>query len=156
MTIGLKVDEFDWVQDFILHYAPSLGNTYRDDYQNYNLAKLHYARKEYKQAMQLLLAVRLSDRSIWMGARVTLLKIYYELQEISALEALLESFRIYVQRHKKDLSDYLQRSYLNFIKYTKKLLHHNFNSRKKTEQLIKIILQEQHLPERNWLLEQLS
>ncbi|MCP4442997.1 MAG: hypothetical protein GY810_29175 [Aureispira sp.] len=156
VTIGLKVDAFEWVQEFIHEFSPLLDLPYRADYQNYNLAKWHYARKDYKQAMQLLLDVRLSDRSIWMGARITLLKIYYELQEISALEALLESFRIYIQRHKKDLSEYLQRSYLNFIKYSKKLLNHNFHDRKKTLQLIETIEKEQHLPERNWLLFQLG
>lgn len=156
VSIGLKVDAFDWVQEFIHQFSPLLDHLYRSDYQNYNFAKWHYAKKDYTKAMQLLLAVKLSDRSIWMGARITLLKIYYELQEIAALEALLESFRIYIQRHKKDLSEYLQRSYLNFIKYTKKLLYHNFHDRPKTLELLKTIEKEQHLPERNWLLFQLE
>ena len=83
-----------------------------------------------------------------------LCKIYYEEEEVDALESLLESIRTYLQR--KKVVAYHKANYKNIIRYTKKLTRTtSFNITKK-EKLIKEIEEANPLTEKEWLLEQLN
>lgn len=49
-----------------------------------------------------------------------MLKIYFEQGEEEALEHLLETFRMFLQRN-KEISGYQRQIHLNLVRYTKKL-----------------------------------
>jgi len=155
VAVGLKFGDFEWVQQFIADYAPYLNRAHRESYLNYNMAKLHYMTKEYKKAMKMFLMLTNTDREVVMGAKVTLLKIYYELEEFDALDSLLDSFRAYVKRN-TDVSDYQKRSYLNLIRYLQKVLNHNFYDKQAHQKLLAEIKEEPQLPERQWIIQQLE
>jgi hypothetical protein len=56
--------------------------------------------------------------------------------------------------HRKKILGYHRTNYLNIIKYTDRLLNLNRTDKKTVEQLKNMIVQEEHLTEREWLLEQ--
>lgn len=155
VTIGLKYGDFDWVREFINDYAPYLNVTHRESYTNYNLAKLYYMTREYKKSMKMFLSLGNTDRELIMGAKVSLLKIYYELGEYDALESLLDSFRAYIKRN-KEVSDYQKQSYLNLIRYLQKVQNHNFYDKKVQQKLLEEIKAEPQLPERQWIISQIE
>ncbi len=151
VATGLKSADYDWVRTFIDDYASYLPATYRQTYVDYNLAKWYYCQQQYERAMPILDKLDNTDRIVTMDAKVTLLKIYYELGNYDALEALLDSFKVYIRRN-KELSSYLRKSYLNLIKYLQKVIHLNFYDQQATKKLIAAVQQEQQLPERQWIL----
>jgi len=152
--IGLRLKEFEWITQFIEDYALKLDPKYRSNYVDYNSAKLWYAQKKYKAAMQKLRRVEYDDLFLNLDAKVLLLKIYYELQELDVLESHISSFQKYVQR--KKLIGYHQENYLNIIFLTKKLIELNPFDQKEKVNLKNKILTTKALAERDWLLEQLK
>lgn len=159
---ALKLGQLEWAKDFIYTYKHYLNREYRDVEFNYNLAKWHYISKNYKEATYILQTLATDDTLIVLGSKTSLLKIYFELQEWTALESLLQSFKLYIKRH-KTLSTHDQSSYLNFIKYLSKLAalasESNQNSKiynKAIQTLNQSLLDEPQLPARSWLQTQLQ
>ncbi|MGH1338815.1 MAG: hypothetical protein ACRBFS_22055 [Aureispira sp.] len=155
VAIGIKCEAYDWVEQFIEAYTPYLLRIHQTTYKAYNQAKLYYQIKAYKKAMLCLQTLEPYDRELVIDSKVTLMKIYYELEEYNALEALLESFHVYIKRN-KELSAYLQTSYATLIRYFKKLQQYNIYEATARLALQKAIKEEPQLPERRWLLEQLA
>jgi hypothetical protein len=154
MLLAVKKGEFEWTEQFLQDFKKYLPARERENLFKYNLAMFYFRRNDYPKAMQLLQEVTLKDVLHNLDARRVLMRIYYKLGEYDALDSLLESFRIFLHRQ-KDLS-YHRQSYLNLIKFVKKLLHTNLSDKKEREILRGQILATTELTERDWLLEQLA
>ena len=154
-AVGMMCKAYTWVEGFIEQYMSYLPQMHQATYGAYNKAKLYYQTKEYKKAMNCLQEIEPIDRELIIDSKVTLMKIYYELEEYTPLEALLESFGMYIRRN-KELSSYLKTNYQNLIKYFRKLQQYNFYEEATRLALVKRVEEEAQLPERQWLLEQLA
>lgn len=154
IILGLKLKEFDWVESFIYDYKKHLDEATKEDSFNFNLAKFYLEKKDYKTVMPLLIQTKYDDLLHNLGAKMMLVKMYYELEEIDALENLLESFKTYILR-KKDIG-YHKENYLNIIAFVKKLIHINPYDRKELKTLGKDIEQTKILTEKKWLLHQVE
>jgi len=151
---GLQLAEFDWVKSFIYEYKEQLEVSHRDNVFNYNLAIYHFLKKEYSEAMELLLQVHFDDLLHDLSARRMLLKIYYELDEDDALNSLLSSMKTFIYR-RKDLG-YQRETYLNLIRFTKKLLQLPSYSKEAKKSLKQEIEMTKAVPEKAWLLQKVD
>ena len=109
VVAGLKLKDFMGVNDFINDNQIYLEKKYRESFVNYSFALLHYEKDDFSKAMNYLLQYEHDEMIINLRAKIMLLKIYYEQDEINALESLLGSMRTYLSRKKvmgyhKDLS----------------------------------------------------
>ncbi len=120
VTVATRQREFDWCHDFIEHNRPLLDPAQRDNAYTYNLAMYHYSRNQFKQAMELLRSVEFTDLYYGLGAKTTLLKTYYELDELDAFFNMIDTFRTYLKRNKL-ISDYQYQVNNNLLKFAKKL-----------------------------------
>lgn len=120
VVVALRVGDFDWAEDFIRSFQPQLPNDYRENAFRYNLAKLHFYRKNYGKVISLLQEVAYQDIFYQLDSKAMLLQTYYELDELEALDALIDSFRVYLQR-KKVISDHHRRNYLSLTRFVRKL-----------------------------------
>lgn len=146
---GLKLNEFKWVGQFIEKYKASLPEKHRDGFYNYNLARFHYAQKDYAAAMPLLLQMEYDDVLLTSLGKVLLAKMYFEQQEFESLSSLLSSFKIYIQRKKMQSSHH--ESHLNFIHFLGKLTHKPLGV---NEKLKNEISETKIVAEKEWLLAQ--
>jgi len=151
--IGIGLKEFDWVQSFLVAYRPLLKKSVRDDCYNYNLAVLYWRQLKYDEVMLLLQQVEFKDTMNNLLSRRMLLKIYYEKEELRALQSLLDSFKNYIYRH-KDIG-FTRSNYLNLIRYVRKLLALDRYDKSAKQKLRGKIEGEKYLVEREWLLAQL-
>lgn len=117
---ALKLKDFDWVYQFINEYHIYLLESYRESYFNYSLACYYYELGDYRQAMPLFLKIDDVDLIHNLSAKTMLAKMYYELQELDALEHLLSSFKAYIYR--KKVLGYHRDNYLSMIKLMHKLM----------------------------------
>lgn len=154
VSIGVRLEEYDWVKNFIAQYAQFLNENIREETVAYCRAILFTGMKDYRHAMPLLAQLETSDILINLNAKKMLLKIYYEQNEFDVLESLLESFRIYLKR--KEVISYHKPIYGNLIYYTKKLLKANPYKKDQIEKLRLEITEAKQLTEKQWLLEQLE
>jgi len=152
VTLGLNLKEYDWIEYFITNYSQYLPAHLQESYQHYNTAKLAFDKGDFEQAMTLLIQAEYNELILNIGAKVMLLKIYYQENHYNALEALLDSFRVFLNR--KKVLAYHKTNYMNLILYTRKLLH--FTADKSAiDKLKDEINATLRLAERKWLLEQL-
>lgn len=153
VSLGLNLKEFDWIAEFIPAYSKYLDVEHPQNYEHHNTAKLEFMRGDLDKAMSLLIQTEYDDLFLNMTAKVILIKIYYLQDSFDALEALLESFRVFLNR-KKVLS-YHKQNFMNFIKLTKKLLYLKPN-KGATKKLVEQVKNTNPLTEKRWLLEQLE
>jgi len=154
VSVASRLEAFEWAEAFVKERSTLLEEKYRNDYLNYNLARLYFARKQYGQALQLLNQVEYHDVFVAADARTLLLKTYFELDEYDALDALLESFKQFVTRRKEVA--YHRENYLNTIKFTRYLINLNGRDKTRKEALGKKIQGTKILTEKTWLLEKLA
>jgi hypothetical protein len=121
VTVGLRLEEYDWTESFIEDHRQKLEPKHMESAVNYNMAWLHFARKEYKKALRLLSSIEFMDIFYILGAKCLLLKTYYELEETDAFYSLTESFYVYLRRNTQ-IADYQKQSHMNFIRSIKTLM----------------------------------
>ena len=151
--IAIRLGEFDWTEGFIEKYNDTIEPRHRRNYTDFNLARLHYARKDLDKAMQLLQQVEYEDIFLNLDAKVMLLKIYFENDEMEVLDSFINSFQRFLQR-KKGLG-YHRENYLNTLQFARRLIALNPFDKKEKEGLRNEIEGTKALGEKEWLLEQL-
>lgn len=154
VAIGVKIGEFDWVERFLKEYSSYLPTEHQLHYQSYNSAKLCFAKGELEKAMDYLTQTEYTDLLLNLESKVLLLKIYYEAAYYDALDALLNSFRIFLGRKTKVLTPSRKENYRNLIRLTKQLMNLQPNPEARTK-LRTAIENTYPLAERVWLLAQL-
>ena len=154
LRLGLALRRYDWAETFLKTYQSYLPAPVRENTYRYNLAFLHFEQKDYERAMHYLRLVDFPDVFSSLDARRLLLRSYYELGEYKALDSLLDSSRVYIQR-RRDIG-YHKINYLNLIRFTKKLLNVAPDDRPQKDRLRKEIEQTPNVAERQWLIEKLS
>lgn len=120
VTTALRLGELDWADAFIegqkTHLPPeSAENAYR-----FNKAAWCHAAGDYGRVLELLNRVEYSDMRYNLGAKALLLRTYYELNETDALDALVESFRQYLQRNRL-MADSRRSGYYHLFRITRRL-----------------------------------
>lgn len=117
VTVALRVNEFDYVREFIHNYKQNLAPPQRKNALAYNLANLHFYETNHRAAIKQLQKVDLDDVFYRLDARSILLKSYYELDDTDALFYHATAFRSMLNRNRK-ISDNQRKLYLNLIKHT--------------------------------------
>ena len=119
--IALRLGKFEWTGNFIHNYNIRIPESYRENAVSFNLANLHFYQKNYEKVIELLQTVEYEDFSYNLNSKAMLIATYYEIDEIEPLYSLLDSFRTYLNRNKTTIQEFRRISFLNLIKFTKKL-----------------------------------
>lgn len=154
LRLGLALKRYSWCSEFLQHYQSFLAAADRDNTFRYNLAFLYFEQAEYEKAMHELRRVEFKNVFSNLDARRLLLRSYYEQGEYQALESLLDSSKTYISRQKG--LGYHKNSYLNLVRFTKKLLNLSEKDKVRVAKLRQQIDETQHVAERNWLLSKLA
>jgi hypothetical protein len=154
ITISLGVGEYAWAENFIQQYAAYLPPPIRENARSYNLAHVYFYLKKYDKVIELLRNVEYSDVVYALGSKNILLRTYYESDEWMALDSLIDSFRIYIQRNKLISKD-LKREYINFINFLKKLGSLSTASSASIAVFKKKVQETRNLTSKKWLLEKI-
>lgn len=153
ITAALGLGRFEWAQTFIEQYKQSLDPRYREDAYRYNLAILKYKLQDFDGTLELLRDLEFEDLFFNLNARLMLLKIFYESELWNALDSHLDSFKVFIYRHRE--LGYQKKHYLNLIKFTRKLLKLPQLDQTRRSLLKSKIQSEDLLAEKNWLLEKI-
>jgi hypothetical protein len=100
VTMGIKIKELEKVEKFIEQYNHLIHPDYRTNTYDFNKSKLQYAKKEYKNALKILLTNEFKDE-IWnLNAKFMTLKILFETDDLDSFKTYLTTFKKYVKRRK--------------------------------------------------------
>ncbi len=153
-AIALRVGELDWAEQFILQNKPRLERHWREATAGLNLARIAYARRDFKTALLNLQRSDYKDLINNLIAKTLQLKIYYETAEYDLLESHLASMKNFIRRH--TAIGYHRTNYSRIVHYTKLLMTLNFKKPKDVAELREQIEKEDVLTEKEWLLEMLG
>ncbi len=120
ITVGLHVEQFDWVEHFIQQYTQLLPPENQENALTYNLAKVYFSRQEYEKVIEQLREVEYQSQVYALGSKLMLLRTYFEMGEFLALDSLVDSFRIYLRRDRQ-ISREVKQQYMNLIRFTRRL-----------------------------------
>lgn len=153
ITLGLRLKEFDWIENFIDEFGPKIDNLNRDNAVNYNKASLYFYKKRYELAIPLLQKVQFDEVTYGLDAKALLLASYYELDEIDPLYSHIDSFKAFVQRNKSITTDRKKR-YIDLIKFTKNIS----NTKLDYKALVKLKedIKNSQAASKKWLLEKVD
>ena len=154
VAAAIMAGETDWAEQFIREYAPMLERKHREASMHLNLARVAYHRRQTGEALLYLQQADYKDRINNLIAKTLQLKIYYETDEWDVLETHLENMRTFIRRQ-RDFG-YHQTNYLNIVRFAKKLIRLNHNSRTERIALRTAIEKEPFLTEKDWFLAQIA
>jgi hypothetical protein len=155
ITVGLMVDESSWVESFIQQYSQYLPKANQDNDLNYNLAKVYFHEKNYDKVIAQLREVEYKNLIYSLGGKLMLLKTYYELKELNALDSLIDSFRIYLHRN-QNISRDVRQQYLNVLRFVRKLPLEKSYDKTALQKLKQQIESCKALAAKQWLLEKVA
>ncbi|MBK6995678.1 MAG: hypothetical protein IPH31_12395 [Lewinellaceae bacterium] len=153
-AIAIKVGDTEWVEQFIHQYAPFLEKKHREAASHLNLARLEYSRQNMGAALQHLQQADYKDLINNLIAKTLQLKIFYETDEYDALDAHLQSMQTFIRRQR--VIGYHKTNYQNIVRFGRRLLQLNPNSREDRQAMRQQIASEPVLTEREWFLEMLK
>ena len=155
VAVALRLGEFEWTEAFIRGYRDFIPLPLRENAFTYNMARLHFSRREYSQVLRLLQQVEYEDLFYNLDSKVMLLKVYFELEEVEALDSLIDSFRIFLRRSKV-LSKRHRRNYLNLIKFVKKLSRLGPGEKAAVEHIAQEVQETGHVADIDWLRQRMA
>lgn len=152
VSLACQLGKYEWAQNFLAEYKQFLNPEIRKLNSDYYQATIHFYKKEYEQARELLIQTESMEVFFEIGRKFFLLKIYYELKEDIALYQLIDSFLSFIRKNNL-LSTALKKSYLNFAKILKLLS--DYRNEQKSKQLQKVsdkLDGYQQVSDKRWLM----
>ena len=126
VTTAIRLDETEWVRQFIYEYKERLRPESVENAFRFNLASYYHAIGEYGKVLELLLRLEYSDLRYNLGAKALLLRTYYEMEEFEALNSLTASFYQYLQRNQL-MADTRKDAYYDLFRFTKRVAQLRFD-----------------------------
>ena len=155
VTIALRLKQFTWTEKFISTYSKILDVEFKKDAVTYNLSRLYYSQKKYKEALRLMQQVDFIDVYYQLDAKTLLLKIYYDTNAEEPMFSLLSSFKIFLKRN-KEISEYQYLIYNNFIKYLRRLYKIKTGGKGMLSDIEKSIRTHKDVADTQWMLEKIA
>ncbi len=150
IRIGAALNESDWTISFFQKYQSMLHPAERLNITRYNEAFLYFNKGAYDKAMPLLQQVEFADTLNNLDARRMLLRSYFELGEMQALDSLLHSFSTFLHRQ-RDLG-YHRDMYLNLTKYLRQLIELPLGDTIALKKLWEKVEATSPIAEKEWLI----
>jgi len=154
-AVSIRLNELKWADEFILSHAKFLSPEFRKNSVNYNTARLHFARHQFKPAIKLLTTVEFTDVFYHLDAKALLLKIYFENREYEPLYSLINTFKVYLKRSKQ-LSDYQRTIYTNLLNKVRLLAQLHAGDKVFSDKIKQELNTELPTADVNWLKEKIT
>jgi hypothetical protein len=155
VATGLRLKEYEWSEKFIVDYKRLLPISHRNNAYLYNLARLLFEKKEFKELLRTLQDVEFDDIFYSLDARSLLIKTYYELEDWFAMEYAFNSFSQYIRRN-KNIARSHKANYLHFIKLTKMLYKLRLDKSITSPQIQQELNETTQIADKSWIQEKID
>ncbi len=151
-----RIKEFEWAESFIREYSNFIPDKYRINAVTFNLARLYFHKNDYNKVIEYLRDVEFNDIFYELSSKMMLIATYYDTDELDPLYSLLDSFNVFLNRHKRTIPENRRKNYKLFIKYVKKLLNTNPLDKSSLKKLKQQISEAGNIPDKKWLIERVE
>lgn len=156
VAAALGLGKIDWAESFVKEYKGALPAATRENTFAFNLARVYRFQGKYKEVLELLRDLEYEDIGYNLLAKSMVMMTYYDLDEYDALEPFIESFRVFLNRH-KNIAALRRRSYLNWIRYVRRLTRLLPNDKASVQALYEEVERNKStIANHAWVLEKLN
>lgn len=157
VTTAIWLGKFEWAREFMEEYQGQLAEQFREILLNYCQGLLAFHERDFEEAEQKMNRVLEDYNDPFMGldARSCLIRIHYETGNMRGMEALLNSFRMFLRRH-QHLSEKRLGNYREFTRFFRRFIALGPDKSQKAVKLRQEILASPHRASREWLLSKLE
>lgn len=148
---GFGLNELTWVYSFMKEYKKYLPHHDRENTYQYNLARWYFHNKEYDEVLTILRDVDFDDLGYNIDGRRMVAKVYWITNQRQALYSFLDSFKIYLIRHRQQFAHY--RAFSTFIKFLKKIISLDVMNSVQKRTLLKKIRSARSFIDQQWMIE---
>lgn len=155
VTTALRLGYVDWTLEFVNNYKDQLNPEFKENAWTYSMAWIEFSKKNYKEALRMLLRVEFNDVYYHLDSKSLLLKTYFEMNETESLLSLIDAFKIYLKRN-KFISEFQRKTYQNFVNVSNKLLKVKLGKLKLDEALMEEINNITPVADANWIKQKIE
>jgi hypothetical protein len=156
IAIALRLKEFSWVENFVLEYKKYLNPAISENTYNFAMARVYFHQKKYGEILDRFAQVEFGNMNYSLIGKSILAVAYYEEDLYGLLDTHLDSFKVFMNRH-KDIPTDRKLGFSNFIKYMKRLMKIMPRDREAKEKLrAEILVNKASVRNYEWLLEKVS
>jgi len=118
---GLRLNEFEWVNDFIENYHHLIIDKYRESTTELAYSYFHFEKKEFDESLSHSARVKYEDNFYNLEVRNITARIYFETERYDMLSDFVNSYRMYLAKN-RSLSKSDIDNHSLFLKHFGKLL----------------------------------
>lgn len=128
VNVAAKLGEFDWANDFIEGQQQFLSETSKENIVKTCLAQIEFEKPDFDAALKHLITVNFKNQiGLSFNVKALTLRTLYEIDgNKPTVHDNAKAFENYIKRNDK-MSKQILDAYLNFIRFTKKLLRNNLD-----------------------------
>jgi hypothetical protein len=153
---GLRLNEFDWVKNFIEDYKNELLPELKENTYNYCLALFNFTVGNYEESLKIASKVKYHDVFQKLELKSLTAALFYELDMQEQLFSSMDSFRHIISNNTL-MKEERKEHYLKFLKHLKKLIKlKNDFSQDEYDELKKKMKIDKPLINGDWLMEKVE
>lgn len=157
VSCAIKLGKFHWTRTFMEEYGKYVSENFRQNLLTYCRGVLEFHEGDFSSAESRMNQVLESYNDPFFGldSRAYLLRIHFELGDVTGMEAMVNSFRQFLRRH-KHLSAERLKNYQEFIRFFRRLITLPLDKPNRVARLKEEIQASTHQAGRDWLLEKID
>lgn len=130
ITTSLRAGNYDFAENFINEYKQLLPVSVRNKIVTFSLSQIYFYRKDYEKVLIQLQQMEYPDVLTNLRAKTIYLATLLELKEYDAINSWSESFKVFLNRKKKEIPAARIKTYQNFITMVRQIAGVEFNDAK--------------------------
>lgn len=155
VSVALRLKEYTWTKAFISDYGSMIALEFQINAVQYAKALMSFYLKDYKDVLEHIHNMTVMDLSYELNSKVLMITTYFEMQEVDALDSLLDSFYVYLNR-RKDITQNRRDIYLNLISFTRRFMNLAPSDKAGHQKLLDKLDDTKIIGSRAWLKEKIQ
>ncbi|MEM6804620.1 MAG: hypothetical protein AAF696_24685, partial [Bacteroidota bacterium] len=154
-NVSIHLNKLDWAKEFNKSYGQYLPEKYRDTVVNYCQARIAFEEKAYKQSLNKLQHLEFLDPFYRLNYDLLVIKIFYETAAFSSMISRCDASLKFLRRE-STFSENNKTSYLNTIKFIKRLGNAIYKKKKNMDWIARDFANTQLMVDRKWVKEKIE
>gem|GEM_PF-5054840 len=157
VVLGLRTGRVNWTESFIREKSPSLATHFQNQLEPFACGLVAFSRSDFAQALKFMIKAEntCKDPFLVLDIKSYLLRIYYETENMIGVESLLNSFRLFIRRH-KHLPQKRLKNYKEFVRFFRRFIALDPGNLNQVRKLYQEVLASQQYACRGWLIEKMQ
>jgi hypothetical protein len=154
--VGLRLQEYDWVENFVDKFKHKLDESEKQNAANYGYARLNFERGNYSKANEYLSKVHFEALYYKIWVKGLQIRIFYEMGWLDEALSQIDSFRHFLSSNAM-ITKHVAKLNSVFIKMTKRLIAaRTYMQKKDIAALRQDVEKDKDINSREWLIRKIN